>query len=176
MRIPAFVIGVVALAGSALSLPATTNAASTVAGYLNPVNGTFTPAATQAQLAATAAAALTRTGIITVIMTIQFGADIPAAQQLTCSISIGSSDFPGISNSASASAGVIRTGKTGKCTMVIPYNWTVASAKTMMSVNFASVSTGQFGSGDVTSRSASTSFTAFAVPNGKKTLSVTLAL
>jgi hypothetical protein len=161
------------LFGSALMLPAPGDAASNVAGYLDTKTGTFTAVPSQAELAAAAAATLTRTGKLTVVVNVQLDPSIPPGQQVNCSVTISSSDFPGISNSASAQSGVVRTGATGKCTTVIPYIWIVAKAATVMNVN-VNVNTG--GSFGAVSHSASTSFPAFPVPNGNKSLTVAIAL
>ncbi|HEU0155429.1 MAG TPA: hypothetical protein VFQ82_05110 [Stellaceae bacterium] len=174
MKISAFIIGAVALTGAALALPAATDAASPVAGYLDSATGTFTPAASQAQLAAAAALSLKRTGTITVAITLNIESSIPIGQQINCSANISSNEFPGISNNASASTVLIKTGATGKCTLVIPYQWIVTSATTQMTVGF-NVSL-QGPGGAVTSRSANGTFPAFAVPNGPKTVPVTVAL
>jgi hypothetical protein len=88
-------------------------------------------------------------------------------------VTISSNDFPGISNNASAQSGVVRTGATGKCTTVIPYIWIVAKTATVMNVN-VNVNTG--GSFGAVSHSASTSFPAFPVPNGNKSLTLAIAL
>jgi hypothetical protein len=163
-----------ALFGSALLLPIPTYAQSAatpgIPGYLDPTTGVFKPVVSSLPTAAT----LTRTGKVVVTVTVQIDSSIPADQQITCSVSIGSSDFPGISNGASSESGVIRSGSSGKCTTTIPYVWIVASAATKMSVS-VSVSTGEFTFGSV-SHSASTSFPAFSVPTGTKSLSVKVAL
>lgn len=175
MRIPALIIGAVALAGSALTLPTATDAASAVAGFLNPATGAFTPAATQAQLTA-AAAAVTRSGTVTITINVKIESSIPNGQQLTCSGGISSFDASGISNSASASTSLIKNGSTGTCKMVIPYQWLVASSNTLISVNNLSVSTNST-IGSVTFRTASTSFAAFKVGNGgNKPITVPLSI
>lgn len=175
MKVSASIAAAATLFGATLMLPAPGDAASNVAGYLNTATGTFTAAPSQAALAAAAAAALTRTGKITVTVNVQLDPSIPAGQQINCSVTISSNDFPGISNNASAQSGVVRSGATGKCTTVIPYIWIVATATTVMNVSVSLNTGGSFGSGSV-SHSANTSFPAFPVPIGNKSLTVAIAL
>jgi hypothetical protein len=162
-----------ALFASAL-LPIPTEAQNATApgipGYLNPASGVFQPVLSSLPTEA----ALKRTGKIVVTVTVQLDSSIPADQQITCNVSIGSNDFPGITNGASSESGVIRSGSSGKCTTTIPYVWLVKNAQTTMSVSVG-VSTGSFAFGSV-SRTASTSFSAFPVPNSTKSLAVTVAL
>ena len=175
VKISALVIGAVALAGSALALPTTTDAASKVAGYLDPSNGVFSPVASNAGQGAAVAAALTRSGVITVVINLAIQSAIPTGQEISCSANIGTNEFPGISNSASASTALIKTGTTGKCTMAIPYQWIVASASTQVSVS-ANVNVQATG-GAVTSRSANGTFPAFPIQGGgNKTITVNVAI
>src|SRR5262249_21233595 len=124
-----------ALFGSALLLPVPTEAqnASThgIPGYLDPTTGVFSPVVNSLPTAAT----LTRTGKVVVAVTVQIDSSIPKDQQITCNVTIGSSDFPGITNGASSQSGVIRSGSSGKCTTTIPYIWIVANATTKMNVS-----------------------------------------
>lgn len=176
MKIPAFIIGACALAGAALALPTTTDAASTIAGYLDPSTGSFTPAATQAQIAATAASVVTRKGTVTFHIKVAIESAIPTGQQISCSAGISSNDFGGVSNSANASSVLVKAGSTGTCTMAIPYQWLVASSKTMINVTSISVSTDST-IGSVNSRFASTSFPAFQIGSGgSKSITVSLSL
>jgi hypothetical protein len=173
MKTLAVVAGAVALVGSALVMPVTTDAAGSatgIAGVLDPATGTFTARQPLAQ----AAAALQRTGSITVTTTVTIDSKIPADQPISCSVSLSSFDSS-FSNSASGSNDVVRSGNSGKCTTTIFYIWEVLNAATTMNVS-VNVSTGSGGGTDSVSHNASFSFAPFAVPSGSKSLSVALAL
>jgi hypothetical protein len=172
MKTLAILAGAVALFGSVVVLPISTDAAGPVAGIagvLDPSTGTFTtrPALVQA------ATALQKSGTVTVTTTVVIDSAIPLDQPITCNVSISAYDSSFV-NSASGENNVVRSGSSGKCTTVIHYIWEVASSSTMMSVS-VSISTGSFGT-DTVSHSADHSFTPFAVPSTSTSLAVTLAL
>ncbi|HEY1300118.1 MAG TPA: hypothetical protein VGF07_06450 [Stellaceae bacterium] len=159
-----------ALFGAAALMPHATEAAGGIAGVLDPATGTFT---TRAALAP-AAAALARTGTIIVTTTVQIDSAITPDQTITCSVNLSSFDSS-FTNGASGTTNVIRNGKTGTCKTTIPYIWLVANASTTMTVQVSVSSSNGFSSGGI-SHNASHSFAPFAVPNGTKSLVLTLAL
>jgi hypothetical protein len=171
MKFLAVMAGAVALLGSAILLPAATEAAdpvSGVPGYLDPSTGIFTARANFDPGAAGKAV----TGSIVVTTTVMIDAVLQKVpdQQISCSVSVSSGDSVA-SNSASGSNNVIRAGSKGTCTTTINFIWEVAGTTKNMNV-FVSISTGNFGTGQVT-HSASTSTS---IPITTKKLAVTLAL
>jgi hypothetical protein len=162
-----------ALFGSALLLPVATDAqnagVSGIPGVLNPSTGMFT--ARPALLPATSA--LQRKGQINVVVNAVFGSNIPAAATLSCTVYLSADDL-GYENSASSSGVVVRKGSSGTCRVAIPYTFEIAIATTPMNVT-ASITTYTSTVPEL-SYSASFSFSPFAVPNGTKNLSVTLAM
>jgi hypothetical protein len=161
-----------ALFGAALLLPAVTeaqNGAGTqIPGFLDTSTGLFTARPVQLP-----AATLQRSGTITVTVTAVLGSNIPRSVPVICSVSISSTDTAA-SNRGFATAVLARSGKGGTCKVAIPYIFEVANATTVMQVSAdisATVSQTPFLNYD-----AFHSFTAFAVPNGNKSLTVTLAM
>jgi len=161
-----------ALFGAALLLPVVTeaqNGAGTqIPGFLDTSTGLFTARPVQLP-----AATLQRSGTITVTVTAVLGSNIPGSVPVFCSVSISSSDTAA-SNRSSASGVLARSGKGGTCKIAIPYIFEVANAATLMSVTadiFANVNPNTSLNYD-----AFHNFTPFTVPNGNKSLTVTLAM
>lgn len=173
MKTVAVVAGAAALFASTLVLPVASDAAGPVAGIagtLDPATGAFTARSNLAP----AAAALQRTGSITVTTKVTIDLKIPVDQPITCGVTLSSFDSS-FTNSATGSNDVVRSGSTGTCTTTIFFVWEVSSASTTMSVS-VNLSTGSGFSTDEVSHSAGFSFAPFVVPNGSKSLSVALAL
>lgn len=161
-----------ALLGSMLAIPTPIQAQDSpvgIPGFLNPATGTFT---TRLSLAP-AAASLKRTGTVSVTISVLINSTIPASQQITCSVTLSSSDAS-FFNEVFGTGTVARAGGAGKCVIRLPYIWEVLNAQTAMQVS-ASVSTSGGFNSSQPSRNATQAF-AFPVPNGTKALAVTLGL
>jgi hypothetical protein len=172
MRTLPMAVAGAALFGSVLMLPGATeaqNLARGIPGFLDPSTGLFTARPSLLPGAAT----LQRSGTITVTITAVLGSNIPPSVPVTCFVSISSSDTAA-DNFASGSGAFTRSGKGGTCKLAIPYIFEVAAPSTTMFVS-ASLSATTSTTPSLT-YSASHSFTPFAVPNGKKSLTVTLAM
>jgi hypothetical protein len=161
-----------ALFGAALLVPAVTEAQNgtktEIPGFLDTSTGLFTARPVQLP-----AATLQRSGTITVTVTAVLGSNIPGSVPVSCSVSISSSDSAA-DNRGSASGVLARSGKGGTCKIAIPYIFEVASGATTMTVSaeiFAVVNPNTGLNYD-----AFHSFTPFVVPNGNKSLTVTLAM
>jgi hypothetical protein len=160
-----------ALFGSVALLPVATGAQNRTAGipgFLDPSTGVFTARANFP--AADAGVALT--GSITVTTNVAIDAALQKApdQTISCQVRISTSDAVA-ANSATGSNNVIRSGAKGTCTTTITFIWEVAPTTKTMSL-FVDVSTGNFGTGQIT-HDANT-FTS--IPISTKKATVTLAL
>jgi hypothetical protein len=160
-----------ALFGSVALLPVATGAQNRTAGipgFLDPSTGVFT-----ARPALLPAAALQRSGTITLTITATIGSNIPSSIPVTCGVTLSSFDSS-FSNSVFGSSPLTRSGNGGTCKIAVPYIFQVASAATALSVR-ASLGASTL-TPPVLSYSASFTFAPFPVPSGNKNLAVTLAM
>jgi hypothetical protein len=138
---------VLMLAIAVLALPYPSQAASApkgIPGYFNPATGTFAPLTIyQAPLGT----AVVRTGTVNIAITLSIESSIGIGEPISCNASISSFDAS-FSNSASASGLVIRTGTTGKVTIPIPYDWTMAATGEQATIS-VSCDEGSFGTGAI---------------------------
>jgi hypothetical protein len=105
-----------------------------VLGYLDPSTGAFRPVSQMADFdSESAAEASTLTGTFVVNFTITVKSAIPATAPITCSVSADliEASLSGV-NIIVETATVVgtRTGSTAKCTVTIPYSWTVLNLTT----------------------------------------------
>jgi hypothetical protein len=118
---------VLVLAVAALGLPYPAARAATAApgipGYYNPLTGSFTPLIVKSVPLATP---VSRIGTVQIAITLTVESAIGIGDPITCNASIISFDSS-FSNTASATGLIVRTGTTGKVTIVIPYDWTMAA-------------------------------------------------
>ncbi|HEX6899766.1 MAG TPA: hypothetical protein VF789_08635 [Thermoanaerobaculia bacterium] len=113
-----------------------------VLGYFDYSTGAFRPVGQMGEFDSEAAESI-NTGTIIVNITITIKSAIPAASPISCGVSATMADIDisaGSVNVISETATVVatRTGNTAKCTVTIPYSWTVmnsASAKVSLTYN-----------------------------------------
>ncbi|HEV3113596.1 MAG TPA: hypothetical protein VGY99_24180 [Candidatus Binataceae bacterium] len=157
------------LAIVALALPYPTQATSAPAGipgYYNAATGTFSPLTIkQVPLAAV----VSRTGTFEAVITLTIESAIGIDEPITCTASISSFD-PSFTNSASATGLVVRTGATGKVTITIPYDWTMAATGESATVS-VNCSESEFGTGSAGHSMSFAGFT-FTVPTTAGTVTI----
>jgi hypothetical protein len=133
-------------------------AQDSVLGRLNLKTGSFTPL----QPASSATTSVkTYTGTVQATFTIQVKSSLPANQTYLCDLSVNVYDITSESGSLSADASVAATASGGvlKCTVTIPYAWTLGTSPSISASSRWTVSTLQTTEGP--SRYISGSFAGF---------------
>lgn len=161
------VLLVLAVVGLVLPYPSQgASAPAGIPGYFNPATGTFAPLTIkQVPLAA----AVSRTGTFEAVITLSIESAIGIDEPITCTANISSFD-PSFTNSASATGLVVRTGATGKVTITIPYDWTMAATGEQATVT-VNCSESEFGAGSAGHSMSFAGFT-FTVPTTAGTLTI----
>lgn len=136
---------VLAVVGLALPHPSqATSAPAGIPGYYNPATGTFAPLT----IKQVPFASVSRTGTFEAVITLTIESAIGADEPITCNVGISSFDVS-FSNSASATGLIVRTGATGKVTVTIPYDWTMAATGEQAMVSVTCNEGSGFGTGSV---------------------------
>lgn len=129
--------------------PASTNGAL---GYFDYSTGAFRPVHQMEDFDSDSLAAISaQAGTITVNFTVTVKSAIPAGSPITCGVSanVTEASFTAINIiSEAAAVAATRSGNTAKCTVTIPYNWTVlnpATAKLSLSYTLSASKAGTTG-------------------------------
>lgn len=102
-----------------------------ISGYLNPQTGAFTPTTATTDGDAFPDAVTTVGGKIVVAFTINVQSAIAATAKIGCSVSATVLDVATANTILeTATVAATRTGATAKCTVTIPYSWTLGSMPT----------------------------------------------
>jgi hypothetical protein len=154
----ALAIAVLAFTTATIGLPAGTADAQTVKripGVLDPTTGVFTTVPMTVP-----AASSTISGTVKVVLNLTLDSAIGSDETITCTVSISTYDTSYI-NSASAAIDAVRSGRKATCTLVIPYEWTVAKAGETVSITLGA---GAGGSGVGIDRAFGRTLAAFNLP------------
>jgi hypothetical protein len=166
MRTLRIAAAIAALFGSALLLPAVTeaqNAATpSIPRIFNRPVPKLQPAVSSVQFA----------GTVKVTITASITSNIPNTQPISCEVELLASDVS-FFNDAFVSAPLTRTGKTGTCTISVPYIFVVASPTTPLEVGAALLTQN---SKFTASNEASFTQVFPSVPKGTTTLKVSLGI
>jgi hypothetical protein len=123
---------VAALALPAWSQNANQTSANGILGYLNPRTGSFSPLA-QPSSDDVLPALTTVGGKFVVNFTITISSTLPTTDVISCGIDSVLVDLgSGFTLLESAAVAATRTGSSAKCTVTLPYSWTLASQTTDM--------------------------------------------
>jgi len=188
LRITRMVLACVCLVVLSLPLWGQQNASENngVLGYLDPRTGSFRLAhvapVDDAAAEAAAAAATTRAGKLVFSFTITIASALPTTSNILCSASANLID-DGVSLSAlrtiieSATVAATRTGSTAKCTVTIPYSWSLVTPTTdAVSLAYVVQATGVTTAAGMVSRDSTQSLGSIAVPLNGATTTHTIAV
>lgn len=177
MKVSRIVLGIIVCAlSSQLSWSQEASPASPhrVLGYFDFSTGAFRPVHQVEDFdSETLAATTAQTGTITINFTVTIKSAIPAAAVVNCGVSANVTEVSAggvniIIESASVAA--TRTGNTAKCTVTIPYSWTVTNPATARLNLSYTLSASKAGATGLLSRSSSGGIASIPVPaNGATT-------
>ncbi len=180
MHVSRIIVGMIACAFSCqLAWSQDVSPASTrgTLGYFDYSTGAFRPVRHMEDFDSDSlAAASAQTGTITVNFTVTVKSAIPASSPITCGISaiVTEGSLAGVNIILEdATVAATRSGNTAKCTVTIPYSWTVLNPTTArLDLNYT-LSASKAGTG-IVSRSSSGSIASIPVPASGATTTQTV--